>query len=309
MKKLILLLLLIAPVVGSGQTKYDQYDELISIANNLKNEAYFEQAIETYRGAIDILTPPSSTPYFNLAECALMLGDFDLADRWIRQGISRGGAQMGYLRDYNGFKNIQEKDFYKKIISDYNSLRQQYFSTIDNIDLYLEVEELVARDQFVRKTGLYLDGYSEIDYQKAGDDFLIAQRENDTIKINQLKKVVFHQTNQKYVETTSELMHKVDSLNIARLMEITEKHGWQKRAWIILWHQRGTHNEDNYIWNYFRPVINTEIEEGKMSRNFWDPFNQFSEMINEIKSGISNSTKNTENQETIIKIDQDKIKG
>ena len=29
-------------------------------------------------------------------------------------------------------------------------------------------------------------------------------------------------------------MKRVDSLNVARLMEITEKHGWQERAWIIL---------------------------------------------------------------------------
>ena len=58
-------------------------------------------------------------------------------------------------------------------------------------------------------------------------------------------------------------------------MAITKEYGWQKKAWIILWHQRGNHDEDNYVWNYFRPLINKEIEEGKISRSFWKPFDEF----------------------------------
>lgn len=294
---------------GYGQTNYDKHDSLISEANAMRKIGNCEQAIEKYKNALNILIPNSSTPFFNLAECALKLNDLTLADEWIRKGVSVGGAPKSYLKSYKGFIDIQDKEFYKQIISDYNKLRQKYFSSIDDIDLYLEIEELTSRDQFVRKTGMYLDGYSEVDYQNAGDAFFKAQRENDTVKANELKKIVFHKTDEKYKETTSELMKRVDSLNVARLMEITEKHGWQERAWIILWHQRGTYGEDNYVWNYFKPLIDKEIEEGKLSRDFWSSFEMHKEMMEQMKKGDFESIQVGEEPKKEIKIKNEKIKG
>ena len=288
MRKTLLLLLIISSF-SYGQTKYDKHDEFISEANNLRKGGNYKQAIKKYKNALEILIPNSSTPFFNLAECALKLNDLTLADEWIRKGVSVGGAPKSYLKDYKGFADIQEKEFYKQITSDYNKLRQKYFSSIDDIDLYLKIEELTARDQFVRNTGMYLDGYSNIDLQNAGDAFSKAQRENDTVKAKELKKIVFHKAKDKHKKITTELMNRVDSLNVARLMEITQKHGWQERAWIILWHQRGTYGEENYVWNYFKPLIDKEIEEGKLSRDFWSPFEMHKEMMEQMKSGDFNT--------------------
>ncbi len=284
MRKTLLLVLIISSI-SYGQTKYDKHDNLISEANTLRKNGNCEQAIEKYKNALEILIPNSSTPFFNLAECALNLNDLTLADEWIRKGVSIGGAPKSYLKDYKGFADIQEKEFYKQIIADYNTLRQKYFSSIDDIDLYLEIEELTARDQFVRKTGMYLDGYSEVDYQNAGTEYRKAMKSKDTVKAKEFRKILFHKTKEEHIATTSELMQRVDSLNIARLMEITEKHGWQERAWIILWHQRGTYGEDNYIWNYFKPLIDKAIEEGKLSRDFWSSFEMHKEMMNQMKKG------------------------
>lgn len=61
----------------------------------------------------------------------------------------------------------------------------------------------------------------------------------------------------------------VDSINMDRLIKITKEHGWISRAWLLVWHQRGTHKEDNRVWNHFRPLINKEIEEGKIRKDFW----------------------------------------
>lgn len=305
MKKTLLILLLI-PIVGFSQTKYDQHDELISQANKLKNESKYEQAISKYENALDILIPNSSTPFFNVAECALELDNTELADNWIRKGISQGGAQMEYLRKYKGFSKIQDADFYKKIINDYNSLRQQYFSTIENIDIYLEIEELVARDQFVRKIDDYISGRTEEDMENAMNGYREAQKNNDSIAIKKYRDLLFPKPNKEYQKLQRELMRKVDSLNIDRLMEITKEHGWQERAWLILWHQRGNHDEDNYVWNYFRPLINKEIEEGKISRSFWYAFDQFKEMMN---SGKMGTIKIGEKPKKEIKVKKDKIKG
>jgi 3-hydroxy-3-methylglutaryl CoA synthase len=170
----------------------------------------------------------------------------------------------------------------------------------------MEIEELTSRDQFVRKTGMYLDGISEQEYQDAGDGFMKALTEKDSIKEKEFKKVVFHQTADKYEETTSALMRKVDSLNVARLMEITEKHGWQERAWIILWHQRGTYGTDYYVWNHFKPVINKEIEEGKLSRTFWDAFDQHKEMM---ESGVFGTIQVGKKFKKMKPLEKEKIKG
>ena len=238
----------------------------------MRENGNYEQAIVKYKNALEILIPNSSSPFFNLADCALNLDDLPLANEWIRKGVSIGGAKKIYLEKYKGFSKIQDKEFYKKIVSDYNELRQTYFSSIENIDIYLEIEKLKLKDQFVRKAGMYLDGYNDTDYHNAVQAFFKAKRENDTIKTKELKKIVFHKTDAKYTSITSLLMRKTDSLNVERLIEITKKHGWQERSWIILWHQRGTYGKDNYIWNYFKPLIDKEIEDGKVSRNFWRPF-------------------------------------
>jgi len=65
-----------------------------------------------------------------------------------------------------------------------------------------------------------------------------------------------------------------DSLNIQRLIEITKAYGWQKKGWLILWHQRGTYGEDNYVWNFFKPYINEQIAKGKMEKDFWTMFEE-----------------------------------
>lgn len=70
----------------------------------------------------------------------------------------------------------------------------------------------------------------------------------------------------------AEQMRLVDSLNVIRLTEITKEYGWQKKGWTILWHHRGSFRTDNYVWSYFRPLINEQIEEGNINKNFWAEF-------------------------------------
>lgn len=66
--------------------------------------------------------------------------------------------------------------------------------------------------------------------------------------------------------------YRIDSLNVIRLKEITKKYGWRERGWIILWHQRFTFEEDNYVWSFFRPYINEQIKKGNIRTDFWAMF-------------------------------------
>ncbi|MEB8346886.1 hypothetical protein OO010_12560 [Flavobacteriaceae bacterium KMM 6898] len=67
-------------------------------------------------------------------------------------------------------------------------------------------------------------------------------------------------------------MREKDSLIILKLIDLTKKHGWQNKAWLLLWHQRDTFKEKNYVWNYFYPLINEEIEKGNIRKGFWSNF-------------------------------------
>ena len=124
-----------------------------------------------------------------------------------------------------------------KYINKYNNLRQQCFSKIADIDLYLEIEYLIARDQFVRSTENDLNGVSDKDWQDAAEKYINAIKQNDTIQAKKYREILFPDINETQINTTNELMYKVESLNIVRLTEITKEHGWQNQALILLWHQ------------------------------------------------------------------------
>lgn len=69
-------------------------------------------------------------------------------------------------------------------------------------------------------------------------------------------------------------MAKHDSLNINRFMEITKKYGWYDKGWLLLWHHRGSHSpfgngESNYIWDFFKPYIDEQIEKGNIRKDIW----------------------------------------
>ena len=184
-------------------------------------------------------------------------------------------------------------------MADYNELRQQHFVSIENIDVYLAIEQLLARDQFVRKINVYLNGQAEGDAEKALAKYFKAVKENDTLAQQKYKQYLHSTPNKEQREVQLELMKKVDSLNIARLMDITKKYGWQEKAWLILWHQRGSYGEDNYIWNFFKPLIDKEIEAGKLSRSFWGLFEQYKEIndLNHLEK--NNNYSNSQSNETV----------
>ena len=292
-------LLCLLPFVCVGQTHYDQYETFMSRATKLHDKGEYQQAIANYKAAFEYIMPRSGQPYFKVAAAALSLKDTNMASIWIKKGISQGGAQLNYLTEFEAFKAFHQVDFFHNILADYNELRQQHFASIENIDVYLAIEHLLARDQFVRKINVYLNGQAEGDAEKALAKYFKAVKENDTLAQQKYKQYLHSTPNKEQREVQLELMKKVDSLNIARLMDITKKHGWQEKAWLILWHQRGSYGEDNYIWNFFKPLIDKEIEAGKLSRSFWGLFEQYKEIndLNHLEK--NNNYSNSQSNETV----------
>uniref|UniRef100_UPI00404A8ADC hypothetical protein n=1 Tax=Flavobacterium sp. TaxID=239 RepID=UPI00404A8ADC len=279
MKKVLFITLLLILSKSYSQTKYDIFDELIVKADSLKKIENYKLALKKYNEALKVLTPNSSTPFFDAAVSSIKLNNKRNAKKWIIDGIVKGGAKLDYLKNYEGFRTIQTEKYYLEILENYNKYRQIYFSNLKNIDIYFEIKELVNRDQFCRKLEDYFTNRSEIEFSLAFNNLIKAQNENDTLLIKKYQKILYPKIDEDRDIIYNTIMKNVDKLNIERLMEITKLYGWQESAWLILWHQRGNHDEDNYVWNFFRPIINKEIEEGKLSRSFWKPFDNYKKEI------------------------------
>lgn len=233
--------------VYGQSTNYDRYEIYINKADGLRYKGSYKKAIVEYKKALkEIDRYNSSTPFFNLAECAIKTNKKNLAKKYIRFGIAKGGAPLFYLNNYEGFGDDYKKtEIWKDIINDYNDLRKQYFSMIPNIDIYIEIEKMIATDQYPRK----IDSFFDDEFLKNKQDFI------------------------------DSLMITTDHRNIERLIEITKQHGWQHRAFLLLWHQRGTYKEKNFVWDFFIPFINQEIEKGNVERSFWAAFEDHKSLV------------------------------
>lgn len=255
------------------------HDSIVYLGDNLLAQKSYKKALLQYEKAITLIPNDSKSPYFKAAYCALNLKNNELALNFVKNGVIKSGFNEVYIHNYDGFQSYKNTFFWKQIQNNYPSWRKIYFlHEVSNIDVYLKVEKLVHRDQFARKIGEYLNDYSEEDIRNAIDSLNIAKKESDSIKIKKYNKIVFGIGND-YEKIEYELQEKVDSLNAIELMEITKLHGWQPRAWILLWHHRGNHDEDNIFWNYFRPLINQEIKSGNLRPSFWAIFDDFKQYI------------------------------
>lgn len=277
---LICLLIFLQINFSYSQTDYDKFDEFISNGNKYKNAKNYKDALQNYTKALKIIEPDSPTEQFDAGYCAYKIGDMTSAEKFIINGIVKAGAEMDYLLNYDGFKELKNDKFYQNIITNYNKYRQQYYLQLKNIDVYNEVKYLVQRDQFVRKLADYENGISDAQKNAIMKELIRAENLKDSTNIEKYKNLLLKQKISNELDQIQwTLINNVDKINIERLKEITKIHGWQPRAWLILWHQRGKHDEDNEVWNYFRPLINTEINSGKISRTFWDKFDEFKKSI------------------------------
>ncbi|MDO1512263.1 hypothetical protein Q2T41_06300 [Maribacter confluentis] len=101
-----------------------------------------------------------------------------------------------------------------------------------------------------------------------------------------------------------EEMQRIDSLNIKRLIEINKEYGWFDKQWILLWHHRGIHRDSNYVWNYFRPLINKKIEKGELRKSYWASFDDEKSMFSEDGVQIYGTYWNNYDQFPIQSIDK-----
>jgi hypothetical protein len=75
MKKVLFITLLLILSKSYSQTKYDIFDELIVKADSLKKIEDYKLALKKYNEALKVLTPNSSTPFFDAAFSSIKLNN------------------------------------------------------------------------------------------------------------------------------------------------------------------------------------------------------------------------------------------
>ncbi len=125
-------------------------------------------------------------------------------------------------------------------------------------------------DSLFRKIGAKYDSLTQTFYKRLPNEFIYREVESLVEKDQQVRKG----------NLQNQPLKTVDSININRLIDINKNHGWFKQGWIILWHQRDTYGETNFIWDFYVPFINSQIESGKIRKDFWALFEEEKSIIN-----------------------------
>jgi len=203
---------------------------------------------------------------------------------------------------WSGMLNFKDKNYQNslsnfqdafKIKSDENTSDYFYASASAlNLNLNGVAKELIITS--IQKTDAsesYFDSFKE--FNPFRENKLFSEIKTDYSKYkadftNNLKNPEIHKEIELLAEkdqkvrtdgSSVEEMQRVDSLNIKRLIEINKKYGWNDKQWILLWHHRGIHRDDNYVWNYFRPLINEKIENGELRKSYWARFDDENSML------------------------------
>ena len=282
MRNLVFILIVMLMSSGNAQINFEKHNALLLDAFRAKEKKEFKQALKLYEEAFSINGANSTSEYLNASYCAAQLNDVGTCERWLKASIVEKNASISALKMYS--KNKIYDECLKHIFKQYDSLQAQFYKDIKKPQVYHNIQQLLQRDQFVREINDYINGVSKEEQEIAFDSLIDAQAKNNKEAIAKYKAILFPKINDTQKAYQLKAMTQVDSLNIRELMAITKVSGWQEEAWLLLWHQRGTYGENNWVWSYFKPLINKEIQQGKLPKRFWAMFEDFKATI---ETGVS----------------------
>lgn len=237
MKKHLTILILLVFNFLSAQNVFKSQKQ-IYIAEYYKHLKNDKKALDYYKKAIDLDPKIDSYNYLKATTLAFELGQKSLAKKLLTESITKQKAPLEFIKGFKSLKPYLDSKEMIDVFDQYDDLEKQYYRELKNPAAYMEIQNLIARDQLIR--------------------------EEENIFQN--------------------LTNKVDSVNIIRLKELTIKYGWEDRAWLLLWHHRGTYKKDNYVWNFFIPFIQKEIEKDNVNKDFFVAYEELYASTNNFQS-------------------------
>jgi hypothetical protein len=170
------------------------------------------------------------------------------------ESITKYAAPKDFVLEYDKYKDYNSDLIFKEIEKNYEFYINEYFRNLKNPNAYFNIQKLAEKDQNIRNISN--------DIQKR-----ITLDKKHTWKLYSI-------FNKKMIE--------VDFETTNSLIELTKKYGYEDRAWLILWHQRGQDYKDGNtkFWKYFKPLIEKEIQNGKLHESFFGQFDDENELRN-----------------------------
>jgi hypothetical protein len=282
MKILHLLLATLICSLCTAQVDYLKHNQLLLSAHRSKELKDYKNALNFYEEAFKLNGGISISEYLNAAECAAELNKSETCARWIEASITDQKSSKKSIVSFSANELYQDQA--AKVLLNYDQLITEYYDKIENLAVYFKIQGLLNRDQFSRELGQYHSGISEKDQEKAFDGFLEAQHKKDSLAMRKYQAILWPKVSKEHKAYQDQVVMYTDSLNIRELMEITEIHGWQEQAHLLLWHQRGGFGTNNWVWSYFKPLIDKEIQAGKLPPSYWAAYEDIKAIY---KTGLS----------------------
>lgn len=270
MKNLIFLIVIFITTLCSAQIDFVKHHKTSVQAQRALDAKDYSKALQYFETAFAINGAIKPVDYLNAAVCEAQLENEKGCEKWISMSIEKEKLEKESILKYS--ENPLYKKCAEQIIMKYDALIEQFYENRPNKSVYFNVEKLLNRDQFSRKLANYYMGISEEQKENAFEQYLKSQKNGDTAVMKKYKAILFPKVAKDLETFETKIIKYTDSLNIREFMNITEEFGYQKEGWLLLWHQRGSYGEDNWIWNYFKPLIDNEIKKGKITPSFWAMF-------------------------------------
>ena len=262
MRTIFLTSYLLITILCNAQINFVKHAALKLDARRAYNEANYEKALKLYDNAFALHNDNSVIEYLKAANSAAELNDEESCIKWLKASITKKKAEQTTIR------NISKKAVYQKcataILKNYDLYLSKFYKNLENPMIYFQIQNLINRDQNMRSLGEYFFGISDEEKEIAFDKYKTARLNKDKAAQKKYWSIIYPKLKPEHAGFQRRVAIYADSLNVVKLIDITKKHGWQKEAFLILWHQRGNYGQDNWVWNYFKPLIIDEIKKGKI---------------------------------------------
>lgn len=203
----------------------------------------YKKASALFKKAFSYHVADDSYDLLDAAANSLYNGDNDLAEKYIVEAITDHKAPLEFIIDYKKFESYKNNSFFKELPNKYNTYFNGFYAKRKNLKAYLAADLLMEKDQMIRH--------------------IITDLDNNAESTPATRKLIYNE------------MDIVDERNAQELIELTKKYGYQDRAWLLLWHHRLQFNDENSpFWQFFKPVIEKEIKEGRLHKSFFVSFEE-----------------------------------
>lgn len=225
----------------SPQEKFTASQNYIYLAKFELYKKDYKKSSILFKKAFNFHSADDSYDLLDAAASALYNGENDLSEKYIIEAITDHKAPLEFIMGYKKFESFKNNSFFKELPNQYDAYFNGFYAKRKNLQAYLDADLLMEKDQMIRN--------------------IISDLDNNAEETKVTKKLIYNE------------LDKVDEKNAQELIELTKKYGYQDRAWVLLWHHRDELNDEkSNFWQFFKPVINQEIKDGKLHKSFFASF-------------------------------------